>query len=143
MEKQLLDSQQTTTSPPQWSLWSLLMTTALIAAWLGAWRVHFLVGFVLTLVLLPAVLFYCVMLYWKADSEGAKLRAFAAFVTFGAGLPPLVALSLNPLGSLYEIAARLAVVSFIGASLAAAYGIYIFLCASLLEILFGPPSVSK
>ncbi len=143
MEKQPLKVPTASSSRPQWSLWALLITTAVVAACLGAWRFHFLVGFMLTLFLLPALILFAITRYLKVDAEKATPRAIGIFILLGATLTPLVALSLGPFGSISEIAERLAGLSFIGGFLAVGYTGYVLLMAKLLEMLFGPPRISK
>jgi hypothetical protein len=129
-------------SPFQWSVWTLLMLTGVAAAWLGAWRLHFLAGFALTLILLPAAFLYLVTLVSRANAAGMKWRAFLCVIAFGALVPPILIASFSTYHQdegTVNLVSRLLTGSLIGVTLATAYGVYVLLLMKFLELLFGPP----
>jgi hypothetical protein len=127
---------QQTPSRGQWPIRSLLFVTTIVAACAWLSTLHRGFGIAACLVTGPAMILAGLSRFRSPHSEGLKLWTFASLVLAGATGPPLV-LALPSETSNYESLLRMAKASFSGVVIAAGYGFYLLLTASIFESAYG------
>jgi hypothetical protein len=120
----------------RWSIRAMLWMTAIVAVCVWALSIHYGLGIFACLVAGPAMLLCGLNRFRNPHGEGLKLWTFICLLFAGATGPPLLSIWISPRWDVESLLFLLQA-SCAGVILAAIYGFYLVLMASIFEAAFG------